>query len=191
MRRGVLLVGLVACLTLPAAAQKAPIPEGTVSEGRLAFDGRASVGNFTGVTTTMTGVMTGAADLALVSGWVAAPVTSLQTGNARRDRDLNKSMESERYPELRFELTRVEPDTGALDSLPALLHGRLILHGVSREVALPATLSLDHQGVRVRSDFPVNLKDFEIGGLSKMLGLLKMDEHIVVHVDLRFTYLTG
>jgi polyisoprenoid-binding protein YceI len=115
-------------------------------------------------------------------------VASLQTGKARRDRDLNKSMESERYPELRFELTQVEPGAGAADSLPALLHGRLILHGVSREVALPATLSLDDQGVRVRSDFPVNLKDFEIRGLSKMLGLLKMDEHILVHVDLRFTY---
>jgi polyisoprenoid-binding protein YceI len=188
MTGGVVLAGLVTCLALPAAAQQLPIPGGTITEGRLAFDGRATVGDFTGVTTTVTGAMTGAAALALVSGWVAAPVASLQTGKARRDRDLNKSMESERYPELRFELTQVEPGAGTPDSLPALLHGRLILHGVSREVALPATLSLDDQGVRVRSDFPVNLKDFEVGGLSKMLGLLKMDEHIVVHVDLRFTY---
>ena len=53
---------------------------------------------------------------------------------------------------------------------------------------LPATQSFDDQGLRVRSDFPVNLKEYEIGGLSKMLGVLRMDEHIEVHVDLRFSY---
>jgi hypothetical protein len=40
--------------------------------------------------------------------------------------------------------------------------------------------------IRVRSDFPLNLKDHRIGGLSKMLGVLKMHEHIEVHVDLVF-----
>jgi hypothetical protein len=34
----------------------------------------------------------------------------------------------------------------------------------------------------------VNLTDYQIGGLSKMLGVLKMDEHIVVHVDVRFGF---
>ena len=38
----------------------------------------------------------------------------------------------------------------------------------------------------VRGDTPLNLKDYKIGGLSKLLGTLKMDEHIVVHVDLTF-----
>jgi hypothetical protein len=38
----------------------------------------------------------------------------------------------------------------------------------------------------VRSDFPLNLKDYRIGGLSKLLGMLKMSEHIEVHVDLLF-----
>lgn len=190
MRSGVLLVGLVACLAPPAGAQLLPLPDATVSEGRLSFDGHATVGDFTGVTTTLTGALTGAADLAHVSGWVAAPVTTLRSGNGRRDRDLNKSMESERYPELRFELTQVEPAAGAPDSFPATLLGRLTLHGVTQEMALPATLSFDDRGVRVRSDFPVDLKDYGIGGLSKMLGILKMDEHVEVHVDLRFAFPT-
>ena len=38
----------------------------------------------------------------------------------------------------------------------------------------------------LRSDFLLNLKDYEIGGLSRMLGLLKMQEDIGVHVDLVF-----
>jgi polyisoprenoid-binding protein YceI len=190
MRSGVVLVSLVACLAPPAGAQLLPLPDATIHEGRLSFDGHATVGDFAGTTTTVTGALTGAADLAHVSGWVAAPVTTLRTGNDRRDRDLNKSMETEQYPELRFELTQVEPAAGSPDSLPATLLGRLILHGVTREIALPATLAFDDRGVRVRCDFPVNLKDYQIGGLSKMLGVLKMHEHIEVHVDLQFAFQT-
>jgi hypothetical protein len=41
-------------------------------------------------------------------------------------------------------------------------------------------------GIRLKSTFPMNLTDYQIGGLSKMLGLLKMHPDIVVHVDLLF-----
>jgi polyisoprenoid-binding protein YceI len=190
MNRGAVLTALLAATAPPAAAQRLPLPDAIVTEGRLSFDGHASLGDFTGVTTTVAGAMAGATDLAHVGGWVTAPVTTLETGKGRRDRDLNKSMESERYPELRFDLTRVEPGAGAADSLAAVLNGRLTLHGVSRDVALPATLAFDDQGVWVRSSFPLNLKDYEIGGLSKMLGVLKMDEHVLVHVDVRFSYVS-
>ena len=37
-----------------------------------------------------------------------------------------------------------------------------------------------------QSDFPLNLKDYRIGGLSKLLGVLKMYENIEVHVDVLF-----
>jgi len=32
----------------------------------------------------------------------------------------------------------------------------------------------------------MNLKDYEIGGLSKVFGTLKMNEEIVVRMDVRF-----
>ena len=48
--------------------------------------------------------MTGADALTAVRGWVEAPVTSLKTGNDRRDRDLIKTMESAVYPTIRFSL---------------------------------------------------------------------------------------
>jgi hypothetical protein len=38
----------------------------------------------------------------------------------------------------------------------------------------------------VRGDTPLNLKDYKIEGLSKMMGMLKMYDKIVVHVDVRF-----
>ena len=155
-------------------------------EGTLSFDGRATAGAFTGTTTTVTGEMTGGGGLSGVRGWVEAPVNTLKTGNNRRDRDLNKSMESEKYPTIRFELTGVTAAEPQNDSTPVTLQGRFVIHGVTREASLPANVTLGPDGVRVRGTTPLNLKDYEIGGLTKMLGMLKMHEEIVVHVDLVF-----
>ncbi len=182
------LVHSAAILSLvagPAAAQLA-VPAGTVREGTLSFDGRATAGDFTGTTTTVTGEMTGGAGLSEVRGWVEAPVNTLKTGNNRRDRDLNKSMESEKYPTIRFELTGVTAAEPQSDSMAVTLQGQFIIHGVTREASLPATVAFGTDGIRVRGTAPLNLKDYEIGGLTKMLGMLKMHEEIVVHVDLVF-----
>jgi hypothetical protein len=44
----------------------------------------------------------------------------------------------------------------------------------------------DGNVLRLRSDFPLDLSDYEIGGLTKLLGMLRMQEGIEVHVDLTF-----
>ena len=182
------ITGLLLLATgAPLAAQlEGPLRPGTVAAGTLSFDGHATVGDFTGTTTEVTGEMTGGSGLADVRGWVEAPVRSLETGNKKRDRDLNKSMESDEYPTIRFELDAVTGTGGTADSLAATLGGRLIIHGVTREVSLPAQLRSGADGIRIRADFPLNLKDYEIGGLSKMLGVLRMHEDIEVHVDVTF-----
>jgi polyisoprenoid-binding protein YceI len=161
------------------------IRDGTVLQGTLSFDARASAGNFTGTTTSVTGEMKGG-KLNDVHGWVEAPVRMLTTGNQRRDRDLNKSMESEKYPVIRFELLRVAAPGSPGDSVDVILHGRFIIHGVTREATIPATLVFHGEDIRVLGETPMNLKDYKIGGLSKALGMLKMHEKIVVHLDLTF-----
>jgi polyisoprenoid-binding protein YceI len=186
--RAIGTVLLCSLVWTPLAAQ-APagriVPTGSIREGTLSFDARATTGAFTGKTTTVTGEMQGGA-LREVRGWVEAPVRTLATGNQRRDRDLNKSMEPDKYPVIRFELTGVTAPESAADSLNVELHGRFIIHGVTREASVPASVVLHTEGIHVRGESPLNLKDYDIGGLTKMLGMLKMDEKIVVHVDLVF-----
>jgi polyisoprenoid-binding protein YceI len=169
-----------------AAQATRSIPAGRLSSGTLSFDGHATVGDFVGTTTTVSGQLTGASDVTGVRGWVEAPVKTLKTGNGKRDKDLNKSMESDKFPVLRFELAQVTRAGGTADSFNVVLHGALVIHGVTRDVDLPGTVLLTGPTVRVRTDFPLNLKDYRIGGLSKMLGMLKMYEEIKVHADLVF-----
>jgi polyisoprenoid-binding protein YceI len=179
---------LLAAMGAPLAAQapaERTVPDAVIREGRLNFDGRATAGNFTGTTTSVTGEMHGG-ELSQVRGWVEAPVRTLATGNQRRDRDLNKSMESGKYPTIRFELTSVAGGESPGDSVSLVLHGRFMIHGVTREATVPASVTFHPEGIRVRGETPLNLKDYKIGGLSKAFGMLKMYEEIVVHVDLTF-----
>ncbi len=162
------------------------IPNGIVRSGTLSFDAKASMGDFTGTTETVAGQFTGAADLSGVTGWVEAPVNTLVTGNGRRDRDLNKSMESDKFHAIRFELTRLQVDSVQADTTAATLHGNFVIHGITREATFPARIHRESDAWRLRATLPMNLKDYQIKGLSKMLGVLKMNENIVVHVDLLF-----
>lgn len=182
---GVLAIVALVAPTASAQANR-QIHSGQLILGTLSFDGHATAGDFVGRTTEVSGQVSGADELNGVQGWVEAPVRTLKTGNARRDRDLNKSMETEKYPVLRFNLTRVAPNGGSGDSLAVTLHGGLSIHGVTRDVELPATVQFTSSDARVRTTFPLDLKDYHIGGLSKMLGMLKMYEKIEVHADLLF-----
>jgi polyisoprenoid-binding protein YceI len=184
--RPVLSAAVYLALAVPTVAQQRPIPNGRLVSGTLSFDGHATAGDFTGTTTTVSGQVVGAPDLTGVRGWVEAPVQTLKTGNGKRDRDLNKSMETDKYPKMRFDLSRVTRRGASEDSVGVVLHGQLRIHGVTREVELPGSLQLSGSQARLRTDFPLNLKDYHIGGLSKLLGMLKMYEEIEVHADLMF-----
>ena len=163
-----------------------PIPDGTVREGTLSFEGRATTGAFTGTTATVRGQMSGGGSLSEVRGWVDAPVSTLVTGNGHRDKDLNKSLQSDVYPTIRFDLTGVTPGAERGDTADVVLQGRFTIHGVTREASIPATLVTQPDAIRVRGDTPLSLKDYEIEGLSKLMGMLKMYDKILVHVDVTF-----
>jgi polyisoprenoid-binding protein YceI len=168
---------------LPSSRQ---VLDAVVTEGRLSFGGRANVGDFTGTTTTLSGALTGGDDITRVRGWVEAPVRTLVTGNGKRDKDLNKSMESDKYPTIRFELSNVSVKSGTGDTTQVDLQGRFLIHGVTRDVVLPATVVRGGDVIGIRADTPLDLKDYNIGGLSKAFGILRMYPDILVHIDVTF-----
>ena len=175
----------LAAAAAPAAAQQV-IPSGQVREGTLSFDGHATTGNFVGTTAAVSGEMHGGPELTAVRGFVEARVATLKTGNGHRDRDLNSSMETERYPTMRYDLTGVVPGAAVEGGQQVTLVGRLTIHGVTRDEQLTAVLHPLPDATRVTTSFQLDLNDYRIGGLSKMLGLLKMDREIQVHVDVTF-----
>jgi polyisoprenoid-binding protein YceI len=179
-------MGALAALAPIRASGQESIPAARVSFGTLSFDGHATAGDFTGTTNVVSGEMSGGPSLAAVRGWVESPVQTLTTGKGKRDADLNKSMESDKYPVIRYELDSVTPELVIGDTTLVILHGRFVIHGVTRPADLPARVLLAPDGAQVWADTPLNLKDYRIGRLSKLLGVLKMHEQIQVHLHVVF-----
>jgi polyisoprenoid-binding protein YceI len=171
--------------SLPRPAAQSVWPEGEVRKATLSFDGKSSLGDFTGVTTSVRGHMTGGAALADVRGWVEAPVSTLKTANDRRDRDLVKTMEAATYPNIRFELTGVQPVWERGDSAEVTLQGNFVIHGVTRAESVKASVVRDSSGIRIMATLPMNLHDYQINKLTRFL-VFKMKPDIVVHVDVTF-----
>lgn len=182
-----LVWSIVATLTtaLPAVAQP-PVLPASLLRGTLSFDARATLGDFAGTTSSVTGAITGGPALEEVRGWVEAPVDSLRTGNGLRDRDMRKSLEADRFPVIRFELDEFRPSPMQGDQMVATLVGRFTIRGVTRAETLPATLTWTPLGIRLEAIFPMDVRHYQVGGLSKLLGTLKMHPDIIVRVDLWF-----
>jgi len=178
---------LVLCAPSVLAAQR-PVPGSAVVTGTLSYDGRATLGNFTGTTDSLSGRLTGADDLARVSGFVEARAATLKTGNGKRDRDQYTSLEVDSFPFIRYELDSVTVDLPGRDSTTVTLRGHFLLHGVRRAADLPARLILTGTSAHVTASTPLDLRDYRIEGLSKLLGVLKMNPEIVVRIDVTFRF---
>lgn len=166
-------------------------PDAEVTRGTLSFDGKSTLGDFTGTTTTLRGQMTGGTTLPDVRGWVESPVSTLKTGNDRRDRDLVKTMDAEIFPTIRFELTGVTPEWERGDSAGVVLAGNFVIHGVTRAERIPATVVRSAEGIRVQAaGIPMDLHDYKIDKLTRFL-VFKMNRDIVVHIDLFFKSVNG
>ena len=183
------VLAALATATADTQAQQAiqPIPDAVLRAGTLRFVAHSTVGDFVGTTASVAGAVVGGADLAAARGWAEAPVATLATGNGWRDRDMRAVMESDRYPTVRLDVHGVRVDAAAsADSVGATLRGTLAIHGVMRDVEVPATLVRRGDTVHVTSAFPLRLHDYHIGGLRKLFGALAVRDDVQVGVDLQF-----
>ena len=183
-------VRLTAYLLLAVGAQtplvaQSPWPSAEVRKATLSFDGKSSLGDFTGTTSDVRGKMLGGATLSEVRGWMEAPVKTLVTGNDRRDRDMVKTMEADIYPNIRFELSRVDVEWERGDSAGVVLNGNFVIHGVTRAEKVKATVIRADDGIHLSATLPMNLHDYKIDKLTRFL-VLKMNPAIVVHIELLF-----
>ena len=165
-----------------------PAPNAVLQSGTLSFTGHSTVGDFVGTTTAVSGGVTGNAELANARGWVEAPITTLSTGNRLRDRDLRATMDVANYPTMRFELAgvTVESPSARSDTVTGALRGALTIRGVTRNVAIPATLIAAGDTIDVSGAFPVDLGDYQVGGLTRLFGTLRVQHKIDVRFRVRF-----
>jgi polyisoprenoid-binding protein YceI len=91
-----------------------------------------------------------------VSGEIVVNAESGESGNGMRDRKMHKEiLESDRYPEISFRPTAVE-GAAASGKFSAKIHGVFSIHGVDREITVPAEVDIeaDHWSANVHFTVP-------------------------------------
>lgn len=116
---------------------------------------------------------------------VAVKAASIDTGNKRRDTQLRSVafLEADRYPDIRFESTRVEPGT---DRDTLRLTGALTIKGKSKEIILEVD-KLDHSrspdGQEVLYYSTRSALDRFDFGIGKRLGVMGRSVKVIVNVQ--------
>jgi polyisoprenoid-binding protein YceI len=105
---------------------------------------------------------------------------AIKTGNSDRDRDMNDWQQTDRFPNVVFTLTALEPAYSG----KSIARGRLRFHGVERLVSFPISIEIKAQIVGIDGDVTIDTRDFGLPVISKYY-FLKVDPvvHLYFHLQ--------
>lgn len=112
-------------------------------------------------------------------------LNSLDTGIGKRDRDMRKVLETDRWPKAVFkgEIVHHAPIDSTVTAYRVRARGRLSLHGVEREIEAPGTVIVEEGRSRIISRFTLELEDFAIEAPS-LAAFIKVSQEIVIAVSI-------
>jgi polyisoprenoid-binding protein YceI len=149
LRRKIVWVPAVLWLSLSATLCAAPLtfeldPKATT----VAFTFGATLHTVDGSLRAKEGTIQVDPETGTAKGWIVLDATSAQTGNSRRDRKMHeKILESQRYPDIVFDVERISGKLTPVGRSEFELHGTLDFHGTKRPIALPVVATSDGRQV--------------------------------------------
>ena len=131
--------------------------------------------NFAGTFKVQDGKITGSPEIRInmKSTWTD---TARLTGHLRSP----DFFDVEKIPLSTFTVTSIEPQ-GATSKVT----GNLLLHGVTKSISFPATISVAPDALTVKAEFAINRKDFGIVYAGKSDDLIR--DNVVLRLDLKAT----
>lgn len=164
---------LLAVLTEPALGQAY-----RTDAGRAEFTSSVPLHTFTGTSDRLNGRI----DLGDGTVDFYLDLETLETGIGKRDKDMKRTLETDRFPFASFYGHLVAP----IDSLTAgeqavRVTGTFTIHGVERELEADGTITLSPDGLRVRAAWTLRLEDYDI--VPPRLLIIKVDQEQRIQVD--------
>lgn len=97
---------------------------------------------------------------------------------------LEEVLDAARYPEIIFMSTTVSTNRTAEGQYQARINGNLSLHGVTREHAIEAQLTVNGNRLRAQGEFPLRQTDYNIKPVAVAGGTLKMKDELKLSFDI-------
>lgn len=93
----------------------------------------------------------------------------------------NKVLESSRFPTIKFKAANVTDLKKSGDTRTFTLNGELSLHGVTKNVSLPVSVTLAQDQLRATGEAKLKQSDFGIEPYSGNMGLVKIGDELKVN----------
>jgi polyisoprenoid-binding protein YceI len=163
----------------PVAGEKYLI---TSENSKIEFIGAKVTGHHNGSFKKFSGTVDYAGQIEKSRVSISIDSSSLETDTP----DLTKHLKTAdffdvaKYPEAKFESTEIKP--GGEKGASHTVTGNLTLHGVTKSVTFPATITVNPGVITVESSFAINRKDFAINYPGKTDDLIRDDVALALHV---------
>jgi polyisoprenoid-binding protein YceI len=176
----------VLALALPSFASAQAVTPAPLSSGEVTFAMRATkVNDFVGHAPVSRAEFHGD-QVARVTGFAEVRLVDMATGIGLRDRHMRNAMRADSFPIIRFDLTGVQPGTQQGDSIPAVLDGRMTIHGVTRPIRVNGMIVIRGGQTELIASFPLDMREYGIDPPSRFFGAVKVAPVTTVGVSLRF-----
>ncbi|MFO0910662.1 MAG: YceI family protein [Isosphaeraceae bacterium] len=148
----------------------------TTSGSKVEFVGSKVTGNHAGGFKMFSGFAALSEDLkSLETVSVTIDMKSTWSDNDKLTEHLKNAdfFDVTKFPESTFRSTEIK--AGGEKGASHTLTGNLTLHGVTKSISVPATITLSDQGAKLASEFAINRKDFGISYPGKADDLIRDD----------------
>lgn len=164
----------------------APYVLDTKAKNRVEFHSKATLESFSGKAKGITAEFDiDPVALNSAEGKVTVDLRTLDTGIDLRNKHMRENhLHTDSFPNAVFELDSVAGTAASADT-PAMLtlHGTMTIHGTSKGVSTPATISgLGSDAIRVQAEFPLRITEYGVPRPEFLF--LKLAEEVRIIVDL-------
>ena len=93
-------------------------------------------------------------------------------------------LEADEYPEIVFRSTKVSGRSISANEYDLKITGDLTLHGVTKQISIPAIVTVDGNDLRARGEFNIERSDFGVKATSAFHGLVRVRDKLKFAFDI-------
>jgi len=90
----------------------------------------------------------------------------------------------DQYPDITFQSTNVTAKGLGAGRYEVKINGNLTLHGVTRPITIPATVTLNGSTLRAVGEFSIDRGDYKVKATSAFHGMVRVDDDIQFEFDI-------
>jgi len=93
-------------------------------------------------------------------------------------------LEPDKYPEIVFKSSSVTGKSTGATQYDLKITGDLTLHGVTRQITIPTTVTLTGNDLRAQGEFTIERSDFNVKATSAMHGMIRVRDKLKFTFDI-------